>query len=197
MPNNTVLILGKGPSAQMVAKDDPRMICALNGAARLCGRVDWLFLNDVTAIEEITESCVGVTRNLVVPSELHEDTAGKRTRPFDLLPDWLVERPSLHIYQLPTAKKRRDGIPDFGEILSVGETAVAWMLYRGYREFETAGIDAAGGYHEVFADGWQVRKPQTWFRRNWRRMENRIDAAGGTIRRLPFEDRYQMEIEHE
>lgn len=183
----TVLIVGKGPTAQEVKRDDPRIICALNGACRLCGRIDWLFLNDVSAIKEITESCIGVTENLVVPSELHLDTRGRRTLPFDQLPNWLVEDPCLFIYQLPSAKKKREDIPDFGQILSVGETAIAWMLEEGFRNFETIGIDPEGGYHDIFAGCAQdLTKPRAWYRRNWRRMAERVEAAGGTIRQISF-----------
>lgn len=181
----TVLIVGKGPSVREIKRDDPRIICALNGACRLCGRIDWLCLNDVSAIEEVTESCIGCTENLVVPSELHLDTAGKRTLPFDKLPNWLVEDPCLFIYQLPTAQKKREDIPDFGEILSVGETAIAWMLHEGYRNFETIGIDPEGGYHDTFQnDRQQTNKPKVWYRRNWLRMCERVERAGGTIQRV-------------
>lgn len=181
----TVLILGKGPSARYVDRSDPRVICALNGAVKFCGRCDWLFVNDVSALEEISESCVGITRNIVVPSELHQDRRGRRTMRFDQLPDWFVELPCLHIYQLHTAQKRRHDIPDFGRIWSVGETAVCWMLKQGHREFVTLGIDPVGGYHEEFQGGPQdLTKPANWYDQNWRRMEYRVHRLGGTISRL-------------
>lgn len=182
---NPVLILGKGPTAKQVQAEDHRTICALNGACRLCGRVDWLFVNDMSALGEITESCIEVTEHVVVPSELHLDIRGIGTMSFDELPEWFTYGPALHIYQLPSAKKMRKDIPSFGPIMSVGETCVAWMLRRGYRRFETLGIDPGGGYHEMFAGGKQdLTKPEDWYNRNWERMVERVESYGGTIQRV-------------
>lgn len=182
--NPTVLIVGKGPSARPVDRCDSRIVCALNGASKLCGWIDWLFLNDWSALKEISESCIAVTENVVVPSELHLDTAGKKTRSFDRLPDWIAEGPSLHIYELPSAKRKRPNVPRFGRILSVAETAVAWMLHLGYRRFETMGIDPDGGYHEAFSGGQQVRKPAEWYVHNWQRIVHRVEAKGGRIHQV-------------
>lgn len=179
-----VPVVGKGPTLWPPGPNERRLVCALNGAAVHCPRVDWLFVSDVSAISELDEQTMDRVDNLVIPTELHLRTDGTKTLHWPRTPDWFRFRPEIHLYELNTAKKTHTGAPHFGAIFSVGESCVAWILRLGFREFFTRGIDPAPSYHVEFAGGRQLtEKPTSWYRKNLARISWRISHAGGRLTR--------------
>lgn len=186
-----VLIVGKGPTATVNAvraalERGPHHVAALNGAVRLCvDRVDTLFVNDLSAFTEFDRwDCERVGR-FVLPTELHLDVRGDETIDSKRVVPLLCGRP-FSFYRLPT-EKRGDFIgvvPCFGRIFSVAETAVAYLLHEGYREFRTLGLDPDGGYAPSFSGGAQVERGPAHYRENWERCQRRVLEAGGSIERL-------------
>lgn len=170
-----VLIVGKGPSFRQIEYDGK--VACLNGAVNYYPNADWLFVNDMSAFEEIdTMDGVGT---IVLPTWLHCDVRGKKKVPHEAAP---VPKDKVQNYCLHTAPEL--SLPYFGRIMSVGETAVCWLLRDGYRKFETVGIDPQGGYHKKFNSGQQVAKPKRHFKENWQRIKIRVLTAGGEIKRI-------------
>lgn len=180
------LIVGKGPTAREVSHLDKRTVCALNGAAKLCGRVDFLFVNDVSAIDELDETTMGRVANLVLPTELHITTDGRKTQPWGDCPEWFLMGPEIFLHVLRTAKTPRRDVPCFGGQLSVAETAVAFLIHHGQKYFQTIGVDPdSPTYHSTFRGGRQATwKNPRWYRQNWRRCQSRVSDAGGIIERV-------------
>ena len=179
-----VLILGKGPSAREVDGLSDGPVAALNGAAKLVTRyITWLFVNDVEAFGEIGQRELWRVRHLVTPALMHQ---GGGARPG--VPAHKAIPPGSGIvdhYELHTNPNRDSSLPFFGVVSSVGDTAVAWLLMQGYRDFVTLGIDPDGGYSDHFAGGPQrTDKPLDQYRRNWESMQRRVRGAGGTIERI-------------
>ncbi len=175
-----VIIVGKGPTARHVSKSPDYKGAARNGALRLCDRADWLFINDVCALKELSAWDIHFrAADMVVPTHLHADTSGRNVVSYRDFPFIAAKCP--YTYSLPSAPKAE---PTFGTIFSVGETAVAWLLAEGYRQFLTLGIDPEGGYSDLFAGGPQIAQPKRHFKINWQRIQDRVKDAGGTIHRI-------------
>jgi len=178
--NQTVLIIGKGPSAkpphELPATFRFSKIAALNGAAKLCPWwVDYLFVNDLERFEELPSEVLTRAKLLVVPTELHRNW-GKETLPTAAhLPN---PCPPVSFYRLHTATMKT-AAPDFGKIASVGDTAVAWLLHRGYRKFLLSGVGSQPGYSEDFhRNENEPALPDSWFVQNWERIKTRLEEAG-------------------
>lgn len=171
----TVLIVGKGPSFRQMEYDGK--VACLNGAVNYYPNADWLFVNDMSAFKEIdTMDGVG---EIVLPTWLHCDVKGKVKVPHEASP---ASKDKVRTYCLHTAPEKSK--PYFGRIMSVGETAVCWLLRDGYRKFECVGLDSGGGYHKNFKGGQQVAKPKRHFKENWKRIEDRVLKDGGEITRI-------------
>lgn len=172
----SVLIVGKGPSARPVPADEPAIVVALNGASRICGRVDYQVIVDHRALDELPPPGEAT---LVHPVYLQGDPPRHWFDDPRVLAYRARER-----FELPSAPERVHGVPWLGGCRSCGEAAVAWLLHQGHREFRTIGIDPEGGYSELFAGGVQRETSPGWYRVNWRKMQRRVLQAGGTIRRV-------------
>lgn len=174
------LIVGKGPSARPVGNPGFPVI-ALNGAAVLCGRIDWLVCNDVEMLAAIDPEDIQRARRVLLPSLMHRDGGDGLVCHGSVRPA-LMGRP-VDLYELHSNQSRNSALPYFGEIWSVGETAVAWLLHQGYTRLHTLGIDPDGGYAERFqSQGANGPEPE-WFRENHRRICRRAANAGATIER--------------
>lgn len=182
MTTRTVYLVGKGLTAKPPNNlPDGCKIAALNGAVKLCEHVDFLFVNDLDSFAEITAESLKRVALLVVPTELHL-CHGRHTTP--TAAELPACAPPAVFYQLPTAQQKTSA-PSFGRVLSVGESAVAWLIYRGYREFITSGVDEFPLYSPEFNGGTQcLSKPKTWYRENVERIKKRIETVGGTWERM-------------
>lgn len=184
-----VFLVGKGPSSRPVDLPDDYCVVALNGALRMCARADYLFVNDVSALEEVGMlDLIQKVEVVVLPTFLHLTTNGKLTedaRDYQSI----FRRKQVLVHQLETAPEEQEGVPKYGRQHSVAETAVACMLHLGYRDFRTVGIDVEGRYHDVFVDCRQARhKGPSWYKMNWTRICKRIQRHEGTLTRYVPED---------
>ncbi|MBW3541964.1 MAG: hypothetical protein KY476_16975 [Planctomycetes bacterium] len=178
---NPILLVGKGPTARPVAAVPGFEIAALNAAIRLCKRADYLFVNDTSALQDLNSDDLARAATLVLPARLHGDTRGGRLLDWRDCVDGLPDGVRVELFELHTNPRRDPRLPYFGRMLSVGESAAAWLLAHGYRQFFTLGIDASGGYSPYFEGGPHVAKPASWFGENCRRIHHRIETAGGTM----------------
>lgn len=187
-----VFLVGKGPSVVPVDLSTDYCVAALNGAIKMCARADYLFVNDWSALGEITMRDLATkVEVLVLPTRLHMTTCGKKTLDVARLQS-VLRRKQVLCHRLPSSQSPAEADVDdngrapmaFGRQLSVGETAAAFMLHMGHREFHLVGIDPEGQYHESFGGGFQKKtKSRRWYRQNWRRIFDRIKDGGGTVAR--------------
>lgn len=182
-PDRPVVIIGKGPNATGTTSDCPHPVCALNGAINICGRVDYWFANDYTAFGEFHPvKLLNVRRAIILPEYLHLDTSGKRLIYWrDAIRGLTTGRYSVYTYNLHTSRSKNSLVPDFGTIMTVGETAVCWMLREGYRNFLLSGVGKRRGYSNQFAGGAQTGKSAGHFARAFSRIKDRVAKFCGSI----------------
>lgn len=178
-----MVIIGKGPGATGTTSECPHLVCALNGAINICGRVDYWFANDYTAFGEFNPvKLLNVRVGIVLPEYLHLDTGGKKLIYYADTIAGLTHGPySVYTYNLHTSKKKNPAIPDFGRIMTVGETAVCWMLRSGHRDFLLSGVGKKWGYENRFVGLAQTRKDVGHFQRAFEALKKRVSDCDGTI----------------
>lgn len=174
------LIVGKGPSARQVG--DPGIpVVALNGAAILCERIDWLVCNDVEMLAGIDSEDIRRADRLLLPAMMHCNR-GKSLKSHRELRLQFMGRP-VDLYELHSNPHKDPVLPCFGAIWSVGETAVAWLIHQGFTRIYTLGIDPGGGYANLFRDSGLPGLTKGWFQENHRRICQRAEEAGVIIDR--------------
>ena len=181
--DNTVLIVGKGPSLRHVKRGESYEVAALNTASEFCEHIDYLFINDFIAYDRQIEGIWDRVDNLILPTFPHGD---------DCKPDinkdftWISKRTphnvNLWLHELQSAPIKNPKDENFGPVATVGETAVAWLLKRGFRKFVSVGLDPdICAYHKTFiAKG---EKPASYMD-SWHGIERRLKEKGATIKRL-------------
>ena len=212
-----IVIVGKGPSAKHVPASDAYCVGAINNATMFCERVDFLFLQDVETLDNMSsEDFTKVDRAIVpaYPYQNHVQSANlNHLALISRMPgisNFTVYSPRLENPALSPV----DGLDSFPNCYSGGDTAVAWALKNGFRDFIFVGIDPEGGLHQ---DVQQAAKPlQTrkevsiqcphcsaqfdavvtmdhashtlkkpeWFRMQYNSMISKIMKAGGSYQHL-------------
>ncbi len=190
MNNTTMYIIGKGPGIiEKIVPSEFSRVAALNSAANLIdGKITWLFCNDVEAIESIYPETWLNVQNLVCPVYPHQynDVVKERIpAAFHILSYVNPGKVKLWLYNLHTAPAKLGGIPDFGEIWSVAETAVSWLLYQGWRDFVFTGVSHPKnmqiGYSPLLK-GEKSDNVLSWYETNYIRIEHRLKIAGATFK---------------
>lgn len=184
MISKPVVILSKGRSAQFVPQSDDYVIAACSEAVRLCDRCTFLAVNDVPALESLTEEDFAKTDYLILPQHLHLDNSAT-----PMLAHWATATkemilPEVLLYKLHTDPKGGDGtFPSFGRCRSISDSLIAYMLHLGFRQFLTCGIETNGSseYHPLFTR--QSHKNKEWRKSIWQHTRNRIKAANGKVSR--------------
>lgn len=186
------LVVGCGPSAVHVPyAPDQYTVHAVNDAIRLCERVDTLAINDTPVLMRRTFAELREVGTLLLPEHLHDDVTPTKVTPSGDAVAELVKRYDAHLgctlrtYRLHTdpVVMRGDKEPTFGRCRSTSDSLIAWLLQEGVREFMTTGIEYDG------RDGWAqglprgVGKYPGHRRAIWQHTVERINAAGGTVRK--------------
>ena len=169
---NTIIILGKGPSATYLPDSKLYDVAVLNNAMWLSEKPTYTFFNDIEPMELTSKEDFSKVSNLVVPSYLHSqsnprfDNISRHVHFYtlpELFPDDRFDNVDVMIYELhPGDNKRKEEcerIEAGGELAmpldewpgSCGVTAANFLAkFLGYRDFVFAGMDPAGGYHPAF-----------------------------------------------
>lgn len=183
-----VVILGKGPSARHVPQSDQYDIAAVNEAVRLCERCDYLAVNDVPALMNLTVLDMSLARQLILPQYLHVDPKPKELMHWrEAFGNWCNRRNidigwyrNVIVYRLhtdPDPEQKRN-LPYFGRCRSTSDSLIAYLLHLNYKTIVLVGVEPDGkcGYHKHMPHG--VDKPSKWRRSIWRHTDKRIRLAG-------------------
>lgn len=179
---NTAMIVGKSPLVRKVHADCSVPVCALNGAIRLCDRVDYLAFNDYTALGDFhIDEMMRVRTGFIVPTYLHCNVRGSSVVPVDYVIGWLdAARYKVYKYELPTSTVKGE-FKTFGRISSVAESAMCYLRVLGFRRIVLNGIGETPGYHREFDGMAQTHKDIAHFERTFKQLKNRAHRIGVTL----------------
>jgi len=179
-----VLIAGKGPSLRYVRRGESYEVAALNTASEFCEHIDYLFINDFREFDRQDMKVWDRVKNLIIPTYPHGvGFIPQANMSHHIITDLLPAHIVVHLHELETAPVKDKSIDRFGPVATVGETAVAWLLVRGFRKFLSVGLDPdTCAYHKDFmAKG---HKP-TSYGDSWRGIQRRLaEVKSATIKRL-------------
>lgn len=156
-----VIIIGKGDSAKPVEKTKENIIVTVNHAIALVGytdihfHLDWYF-------ENLKPNLLCRTKVLVMPTYLHYK--GTKFVHASLWLSKLKFSGTIFLVQLPDGPINNDIEMWSGKnrVFTSGDMAFAWLLKRGYRNFESYGIGGKGYAHYKYSDRY-VKDPQDKF----------------------------------
>lgn len=156
-----VIIIGKGDSAKPVEKTKENIIVTVNHAIALVGytdihfHLDWYF-------ETLKPDLLCRTKVLVMPTYLHYK--GTKFVHASLWLSKLKFSGTIFLVQLPDGPINNDIEMWSGKnrVFTSGDMAFAWLLKRGYRNFESYGIGGKGYAHYKYSDRY-VKDPQDKF----------------------------------
>lgn len=190
--NTTIRIIGKGPTIEKrIKRKGDEIIVALNSAIIICDDVDFLFMNDRNNIQKIPRKQFQRPANIVIPTYPHLEKE---------IPSGLfsyarfvsemgfrhqINKTKIYIHQLDSSPFFVEGLPRLGKSMSVAETAIAWFIYHGFRNFETEGITLTYGYSKFFSkETLSKNHSLEWLKENTDSILKRIDEAGAKIKIL-------------
>ena len=145
-----VILVGKGPTAKHIQKTNNFKIAALNNSVILCERVDYLFINDMEALDLIPEAKWDVIHKVIIPTYPHSNWSPHRSITHQTLLDCIPKKIDYFVHRLDTCLDKDPSIPYLGKSFSVGTVALQYLGLEGYKEVLHCGIDSEGGYHPIF-----------------------------------------------
>lgn len=187
-----IILIGKGPSCRYVEVDDSAYTCALNTSGRMTNRVDFQFLGDLYIYEQFLKipNYFDKVSNLVIPLRFNLENKGDALA-YDLIKDTLPKHINVfnftfNFHPYPETEDVR-----MYSVISSGETAAAWLLDEGFKNFITTGIDPHAPdnvRHQVFESNgegnWLHPNPPKGMLISYNRKKHRIELFDGTIRKL-------------
>ena len=211
------LVVGKGPSIQEIPDWKDHTIVVLNEATIYCTHVDFLFVADIETLDNISLDEMRKVDTLVVPAHpwvdhkqypdlTHLDLLARASGVGKFIVyEGRLENPDIEPFSW---------LPRIDDAVSTGDTAIAWLLNQGYKEFVFSGLDPSGGYSkrsQNLAERLTVNQPLSitcpkcehhiggniaikhacatpqppeWFRGQYERLIERIESHGATYQRL-------------
>jgi len=189
--NKTIRIIGKGPTVtDRIKRNSDEIIVALNSAVIICDDVDFLFMNDRNNIDKIPQSQFKRPSCIVIPTFPHLE---KNERPHsnysyikfirDMGFTKQINKTKIYVHQLESSPNLVENIPCFGKTMSIADTAIAWFIYHGFKNFETEGITLKHGYSTFFSkEKLSKNHSLEWLKENTESILKRIDAADAKIK---------------
>jgi hypothetical protein len=180
----TILLFGKGPSVRYVPKTDRVVTVCLNNSTAFTDAIDYLVFNDIEVLDWIPKEDFRKISNVMLPAYPHKGGWSRETLTYRDILEKLRDIP-YEIYNLYSAPRKLPEIPDTGRVWNVGETAVTLFLQKGYRQFQTVGIDPQeAGYHEAFSRNPMDLPPPHGYADGFAAMTEKVLQFKGTIERL-------------
>ena len=182
-----VKIVGKGPSitSYINKRSNYEILVCINSSIIYCYDVDFLFMNDKNNLDKISKEHFYKTKNIVIPTFPHMENE---------LPDinfsfveFIKRLPSdlkcnFYIYELYSAPIKMSNIKHYGNIFSTAETAFAFFIDYGFKNFETNGITNTIGYNSfVNKEQLSSNHSLSWLEKNIKCINKRIIDSGSKI----------------
>ena len=198
-----IIVIAKGEHARRVPPSGHYHVAACSEAVRLCDRCEYLAVNDVPALGELTGEDFAKSARLIMPAFLHVDSipsgfvhAGfEIARVFNSLPVYSHETPQCTYYRLhtdPEPSKYKGIIPYFGRCRSVSDSLIAWLLHAGYRNFALLGISTTRiqSYHKMFKR--RFHKTNDHRCSIWNTTEKRLKKHNAAYRSIRSDEQLQQ-----
>ena len=174
MAGELFIVMGKGRGARFVPQSPKWRLAAISESCRLADRVDILAVNDVAAVEAMSNDDFAKADRVLVPTKLHADPRGRTLRPWSECVRWTCPTDVYRLHTDPPSKDVSDDDPPyFGRQMSTGESLVSWLLWKGVRRFAFSGVGPGNDYHPLFKPR-TVKRTHTHFADNWNRIRRRI-----------------------
>lgn len=136
-----VVILCSGPSARKISKLDSAYVCTVNLCSIYAEHTDFWVINDANFLHYFSEFKLATISNLILPeyphSVLPNSYAPSKDFPYTKVIEHLPSSLSIHTFDL---KKIR--------VSTSGESALWWLIDKGFKNFILLGMDSSGGRHK-------------------------------------------------
>tara|TARA_B100001094_G_scaffold331707_1_gene400994 strand:+ start:4552 stop:5190 length:639 start_codon:yes stop_codon:yes gene_type:complete len=136
-----VVILCSGPSARKISKLESAYVCTVNLCSVYADHTDFWVVNDANFLHYFPESKLKTISNLILPeyphSVLPESYSPSNDFHYTKVVEHLPKSLSIHTFNL-----KKIGAS------SSGESAVLWLIHKGFKNFILLGMDPSGGRHE-------------------------------------------------
>ena len=148
-----IVLIGKGPTARYIKADNKSYTCCLNTSGRLTDRIDFQFLGDYFIYEQILKipNYLDKVVNLIIPLKFNLENKGNALS-YDLIKETIPEHVRVYNYTFNFHPFPETEDVRMYSVISSGETAVAWLLDEGFRNFKTTGIDPNVPYLNQHSD---------------------------------------------
>lgn len=177
-----VVVVGKGISGSGVTVPDSMEfdVCACSESVRIVEHARWLAVNDVPAFDAIPKREWDKVDTVILPTYLHVDPKPSEFRHWREVAKEVSSK-RIELYQLHTAPEEQPNIVHFGRCRSVSDSAIAFLLWKGYRHIVTLGIEWEGvaEYNPIFDR--RIAKSVRHRRDIWRWTSDRIKQAGARV----------------
>lgn len=187
-----VLILGKGPTAINVKKEDfpNHIIVGINHSILMIDEIDFFFMNDIESLNGIPEEKFDNIKKIVLPEYPHKNNRAC----INLTYEYIVEKINkdhieYEIFNLHTSPKPNKDLIKINTVLTTSDTAIKYLALKyKYKNFDLYGICNGPGYHE------EISQNIPPYNKSCARGYNktRLDAIRNNIKRMQKD--YKLDI---
>lgn len=139
--NKPVIIVCSGPSARRIAKLKTCYVCAVNLCSLVCDYTDFWVVNDANFLRYFDTEKLKSIQNLIIPEYPHSvlpNSCGPSKKfPYAKVTEKIPSHIQIHPFELKKSIK------------SSGESAVKWLIDKGFKNLISIGMDAGGGRHSL------------------------------------------------
>ena len=140
--NKNIVLIGKGPSCRFIKNSNEIYTCCLNSSGRFTDRVDFQFIGDYFIYKQMLKipGYFEKVSNLIIPLRFNLGNMGDKTS-IELIEDTLPKDINVFFFTFNFHNFPETDDVRMYSVISSGETAVAWLLDEGFKNFITTGID--------------------------------------------------------
>jgi hypothetical protein len=170
MENQTVKIIGKGPSSALFDESpstESDIVVAINQAACIITRpIDFLFANDIEGLENIPTDIIHTIKNIAIPEYPHINGWSNINKNYTHIVEKFHKDSNLIIYNLWTSPQKNTNLISLDKSISTADTAISFFAkIHKIEKFELYGIGISNGYNpnisnilpsnlKKFGNGW-------------------------------------------
>ena len=150
-----VVLLSAGPTARRIKKSSEYYTCGVNVTPKLIEKTDFWVVNDACYFKDFSEEELKKIENLALPEFPHTvngvDMKPQPDMNYEKVTNSLPRNICVHPFNIHTSRKfdlPYDPNIFYFETRSSNESAVRWLLHKGFRNFISLGQDPQGSYHK-------------------------------------------------
>jgi hypothetical protein len=137
-----IVLIGKGPSCRYIRSNNSMYTCCLNTSGRMTDRIDFQFIGDLYIYKQFLKipKYFDKISNIIIPLRFNLENKGEILA-YELIKDTLPEHINVYSFTFNFHPYPETENVRMYSVISSGETAVAWLLDEGFKNFKTTGID--------------------------------------------------------